>query len=167
MINMIVLLDKHTNEDSIQDILDIILTKYQDSADLVFSVKDESYITKKLLKKKYKEFIKSTPKEILNDYGISSFDDYIFEYWNILGFVGDCPIFSYNTEVLFEYFEIDDVFRKYEVDEFDIVDNIDYLLDKDGTLYELENINSTPKGFVRILQECDYNDFVVIISGQD
>lgn len=167
MVTMIVILDKSAKEDRIPDLLDILLNKYKESNNLIGSVTDKHYVTKKSLKKKYEEFTKNTPKDFLKEFGINSFEDYILEYWNVLGFVGNDPIVRYNPEALFEYFEIDDIYRKYDVDDYDIVSDVDYLLDKDGILYELEDNSSTPLGFVKILRKCNHNDFIVMVTGLD
>lgn len=167
MISMIVILDKSAKEDRIQDILDVMLNRFKESANLVASATDKNYVTKKSLKKKYEEFVKSTPKDFMREYGINSFEDYALEYWNVLGFVGNDPIVRYNPEALFEYFEIDDVYRKCDVDDYDIVSDVDYLLDKNGVLYELEDNSSMPLGFIKILRKCNHNDFIVMVSGMD
>lgn len=165
--NMIVVLDGSVDEEMVQEILEIKLAKYKDSANLVSSITDTSYVTKKSLKKKYKEFIKSTPKDFLDEFDIKSFEDYVLEYWNVIGFVGEDPIIRFNPEALFEDFVIEDVYRKSEVDEYDIVYDIDYLLDSEDTLYEIESYERVPKGFIEILQQCDYNDYIIIINGID
>lgn len=165
--NMIAVLDGSIDEEMIQEILDVELAKYKDSANLVSSITDTSYVTRRSLKKKYKEFIKSTPKDFLDEFNIHSFEDYALEYWNVIGFVGDDPIIRFNPEALFEDFLIEAIYRESEVDLYDIVSDIDYLLDKDGTLYELETLEVIPKGFIKILQQCDFNDFIVVINGID
>lgn len=165
--NMIAVVDGSVDEEMIQEILDMELVKYKESANLVSSITDTSYVTRKSLKKKYKEFIKSTPNDFLDEFNIHSFEDYALEYWNVIGFVGDDPIIRFNPEALFEDFLIEDIYQVSEVDPYDIVCDIDYLLDKDGTLYELQTYEESPKGFIRILQQCDFNDYIVIINGID
>ena len=167
MINMIVILDKSADENNINDIVDILLNRFKESNNLTGSATDKNYVSKKSLKKKYEEFIKTTPKEFLREFGINSFEDYVLEYWNILGFVGNDPIVRYNPEALFEYFEIDDVYRKCDIDDYDIVEDIDYLLDKNGVLYEVEDNSSVPLGFIKILRKCNHNDFIVLVTGID
>lgn len=164
---MIVVLDGFVDEDMIQEIVDMKLAKYKESANLVSSITDTSYVTRKSLKKKYKEFIKSTPTDFLDEFNIHSFEDYALEYWDVIGFVGEDPIIRFNPEALFEDFTIDAFYQVSEVDPYDIVYDIDYLLDKDDTLYELETYEVIPKGFIRILQQCDFNDFIVVITGID
>ena len=153
MVNMIVILDKSADEDRINDIVDVLLNRFKDNNNLVASVTDKNYVTKKSLIKKYEEFIKNTPKDFLREFGINSFEDYALEYWNILGFVGNDPIVRYNPEALFEYYEIDDVYKKCDIDEYDIVEDMDYLLDKNGMLYEVEDSSSVPLGFIKILHK--------------
>lgn len=165
--NMIAVVDGSVDEEMIQEILDMKLVKYKESANLVSSITDTSYVTRKSLKKKYKEFIKSTPNDFLDEFDIHSFEDYALEYWNVIGFVGDDPIIRFNPEALFEDFLIEAIYEVSEVDPYDIVYDIDYLLDKDGTLYELQTYEAIPNGFIRILQQCDYNDYIVIINGID
>lgn len=164
---MIVVLDGFVDEDMIQEIVDMKLAKYKESANLVSSITDTSYVTKKSLKKKYKEFIKSTPADFLDEFNIHSFEDYALEYWDVIGFVGEDPIIRFNPEALFEDFLIEAFYQVSEVDPYDVVYDIDYLLDKDDTLYELETYEVIPKGFIRILQQCDFNDFIVVINGID
>ena len=167
MINMIVILDKSADENNINDIVGILLNRFKESNNLTGSATDKNYVSKKSLKKKYEEFIKTTPKEFLREFGINSFEDYVLEYWNVLGFVGNDPIVRYNPEALFEYFEIDDVYRKCDIDDYDIVEDIDYLLDKNGVLYEVEDNSSVPLGFIKILRKCNHNDFIVLVTGMD
>ena len=167
MVNMIVILDKSADEDRINDIVDVLLNRFKDNNNLVASVTDKNYVTKKSLIKKYEEFIKNTPKDFLREFGINSFEDYALEYWNILGFVGNDPIVRYNPEALFEYYEIDDVYKKCDIDEYDIVEDMDYLLDKNGMLYEVEDSSSVPLGFIKILHKCNYNDYIVLVTGID
>lgn len=165
--NMIVILNGSVNEDLIDEVLDYKLNNYRESANLISSITDKSYITKKSVKKKYKEFIKSTPKDFLDEFNIHSFEDYALEYWNIIGFVDEDPIIRFNPEALFEDFTIEEVYRKVEIDEYEIATDVDYLLDKDDVLYELESYNAMPTGFIRILQKCDYDDFIIIVNGID
>ena len=73
---MIVVLDGFVDEDMIEEIVDMKLAKYKESANLVSSITDTSYVTRKSLKKKYKEFIKSTPTDFLDEFDIHSFEDY-------------------------------------------------------------------------------------------
>ena len=85
----------------------------------------------------------------------------------MIGFVGEDPIIRFNPEALFEDFVIEAIYQVSEVDPYDIVCDIDYLLDKDDTIYELETYEVIPKGFIGILQQCDFNDFIVVVNGID
>jgi hypothetical protein len=167
MVTMVVIIDRAAKEETVPELIDILLSKYKETNNLIASATDKDYFSKKDLKKKYDEFIKVTPKEFLNEFNIHTFEDYVFEYWNVLGFVGNDPIVSYNPEALFDYYEIDDICRKYDIDEYDVAEEADYLLDKDGVLYETEDHSYQHIGFVKILKKCNYQDYIVLISCQN
>ena len=99
---------------------------------------------------------------------IGSFNDFVEEFYNVIGFVNDSPITTFNPEKIFESFEIEDIYRQYEVDIYDIVEDLDYLVTKTGSLYENDSYKSTPnKEFIKILEKCKYDDYIIIIIGND
>ena len=158
MINMAIILNSSIDEDNVQEVLDIVLNKYLESDDLVSS-------SKKLLKEKYNDYKNYVPYD---DYGIGSFNDFVEEFYNVIGFVNDSPITTFNPEKIFESFEIEDIYRQYEVDIYDIVEDLDYLVTKTGSLYENDSYKSTPnKEFIKILEKCRYDDYIIIIIGND
>lgn len=158
MINMAIILNSSIDEDNVQEVLDIVLNKYLESDDLVSS-------SKKLLKEKYNDYKNYVPYD---DYGIGSFNDFAEEFYNVIGFVNDSPITTFNPEKIFESFEIEDIYRQYEVDIYDIVEDLDYLVTKTGSLYENDSYKSTPnKEFIKILEKCKYDDYIIIIVGND
>ena len=158
MINMAIILNSSIDEDNVQEVLDIVLNKYLESDDLVSS-------SKKLLKEKYNDYKNYVPYD---DYGIGSFNDFVEEFYNVIGFVNDSPITTFNPEKIFESFEIEDIYRQYEVDIYDIVEDLDYLVTKTGSLYENDSYKSTPyKEFIKILEKCKYDDYIIIIIGND
>ena len=158
MINMAIILNSSIDEDNVQEVLDIVLNKYLESDDLVSS-------SKKLLKEKYNDYKKYVPYD---DYGIGSFNDFTEEFYNVIGFVNDSSITTFNPEKIFESFEIEDIYRQYEVDIYDIVEDLDYLVTKTGSLYENDSYKSTPnKEFIKILEKCKYDDYIIIIIGND
>ena len=158
MINMAIILNSSIDEDNVQEVLDIVLNKYLESDDLVSS-------SKKLLKEKYNDYKKYVPYD---DYGIGSFNEFVEEFYNVIGFVNDSPITTFNPEKIFESFEIEDIYRQYEVDIYDIVEDLDYLVTKTGSLYENDSYKSTPnKEFIKILEKCKYDDYIIIIIGND
>lgn len=164
MINMAVILDGSIDEDNVQELLDILLNKYLESDNLVSSSKNKKY-SKKRIKDKYKEYKEYVP---YNDYNIDSFGDFAEEMYNVIGFVGNDPIMIINPESLFDSFEIEDIYKKSEIDIYDISEDLDYLITKSGTLYEAGSYYSTRnEDFVKILEKCKYNDYVVIIVGHD
>ena len=99
MINMAIILNSSIDEDNVQEVLDIVLNKYLESDDLVSS-------SKKLLKEKYNDYKNYVPYD---DYGIGSFNDFVEEFYNVIGFVNDSPITTFNPEKIFESFEIDNM----------------------------------------------------------
>ena len=158
MINMAIILNSSIDEDNVQEVLDIVLNKYLESDDLVSS-------SKKLLKEKYNDYKNYVPYD---DYGIGSFNDFVEEFYNVIGFVNDSPITTFNPEKIFESFEIEDIYRQYEVDIYDILEDLDYLVTKTGSLYENDSYKSTPnKEFIKILEKCRYDDYIIIIIGND
>lgn len=158
MINMAIILNSSIDEDNVQEVLDIVLNKYLESDDLVSS-------SKKLLKEKYNDYKNYVPYD---DYDIGSFNDFAEEFYNVIGFVNDSPITTFNPEKIFESFEIEDIYRQYEVDIYDIVEDLDYLVTKTGSLYENDSYKSTPnKEFIKILEKCKYDDYIIIIIGND
>lgn len=158
MINMAIILNSSIDEDNVQEVLDIVLNKYLESDDLVSS-------SKKLLKEKYNDYKNYVPYD---DYGIGSFNDFVEEFYNVIGFVNDSSITTFNPEKIFESFEIEDIYRQYEVDIYDIVEDLDYLVTKTGSLYENDSYKSTPnKEFIKILEKCKYDDYIIIIIGND
>ena len=132
MINMAIILDGSIDEDNIQEVLDILLNRYLESDNLVSSSVNKKY-NKKRIKERYKEYKEYIP---YNDYDIVSFEDFAEEMYNIIGFVGEYPIMSINPESLFDSFEIEDIYRKSEIDIYDISEDLDYLVTKSGMLYE-------------------------------
>lgn len=164
MINMAIILDGSIDEDNVQEVLDILLNRYLESDNLVSSSANKKY-NKKRIKERYKEYKEYIP---YNDYDIDSFEDFAEEMYNIIGFVGEYPIMSVNPESLFDSFEIEDIYRKSEIDIYDIPEDLDYLVTKSGMLYEAGSYYSThSKELVKILEKCNYNDYVVIIVGYD
>ena len=158
MINMAIILNSSIDEDNVQEVLDIVLNKYLESDDLVSS-------SKKLLKEKYNDYKKYVPYD---DYDIGSFNDFVEEFYNVIGFVNDNSITTFNPEKIFESFEIEDIYRQYEVDIYDIVEDLDYSVTKTGSLYENDSYKSTPnKEFIKILEKCKYDDYIIIIIGND
>ena len=158
MMNIAIILNSSIDEDNVQEVLDIVLNKYLESDDLVSS-------SKKLLKEKYNDYKNYVPYD---DYGIGSFNDFVEEFYNVIGFVNDSPITTFNPEKIFESFEIEDIYRQYEVDIYDIVEDLDYLVTKTGSLYENDSYKSTPnKEFIKILEKCKYDDYIIIIIGND
>ena len=158
MINMAIILNSSIDEDNVQEVLDIVLNKYLESDDLVSS-------SKKLLKEKYNDYKNYVPYD---DYGIGSFNDFVEEFYNVIGFVNDSSITTFNPEKIFESFEIEDIYRQYEVDIYDIVEDLDYLVTKTGSLYENDSYKSTPnKEFIKILEKCKYDEYIIIIIRND
>lgn len=164
MVNMAVILDGSIDEDNVEEVIDIILNKYLESDDLTLSSMKKEY-SKKYIKEKYEEYKELVPYD---EMGLDSFKEFAEEIFNIIGFVGNYPILTSNPESLFDSFEIEDIYRKYEIDVYDIAADIDFLVTKSGVLYDVGNYISTPnKHFVKILNKCNYSDYVVIIVGHD